>query len=507
MELPEELQLDDAAARDENEATEENPFDLDAKDRQLPADIEEEDKKEETLEGEKPDEMSEDDATNEDINVEGTQLDQDMKDAQEERNDVEEAMDADDAEHEEKSEEEKGTVDTNVEESNLVEETPEPSVVPANKKDDPSSTPADPEHGKNKETPVPTQDEENPSKSDEQASGQVESKDGHGHEGKAVNKDMQQSSEMKRDIEDASRRPGETDLKRSLAENEAIKDQLKKLKTIDISDATSVSEEISEDDESTQNDAEVYQHIPSAEKKDALTIDNATKEQVDKQKGMEIEDGEKKENPKLDQDDAEEMEIDEVTPELEKGLEDVPKPDLIRGLPEDKKKRKRTQKNLEEDVEPELTEVEGNLVPTVSIQRPAESYSHTNLELLKEKMEAPVEKDVELITINDPLQGPSGSEAAALVEWHDLESRTISLSQELCEELRLILEPTQAARLKGDYKTGKRLNMRKVIPYIASGFRKDKIWLRRTQPSKREYEILLALDDSASMLDNQSKQV
>jgi len=83
----------------------------------------------------------------------------------------------------------------------------------------------------------------------------------------------------------------------------------------------------------------------------------------------------------------------------------------------------------------------------------------------------------------------------------------LHLAQELCEQLRLILEPTQAARLKGDYKTGKRLNMRKVIPYIASGFRKDKIWLRRTQPSKREYQILLALDDSASMSDNQSKQM
>ena len=30
--------------------------------------------------------------------------------------------------------------------------------------------------------------------------------------------------------------------------------------------------------------------------------------------------------------------------------------------------------------------------------------------------------------------------------------------------------------------------MRKVIPYIASGYRKDKIWLRRTKPSKRQYQ-------------------
>ena len=49
--------------------------------------------------------------------------------------------------------------------------------------------------------------------------------------------------------------------------------------------------------------------------------------------------------------------------------------------------------------------------------------------------------------------------------------------------------------------------MRKVIPYIASQFRKDKIWLRRTKKSRRQYQIVLAVDDSSSMADNHSKQV
>lgn len=83
--------------------------------------------------------------------------------------------------------------------------------------------------------------------------------------------------------------------------------------------------------------------------------------------------------------------------------------------------------------------------------------------------------------------------------WAKQEARVAPVALQLCEQLRLILEPTQAARLKGDYRTGKRLNMRKVIPYIASQFRKDKIWLRRTQPSKRTYQILVAVDDSESM--------
>ena len=58
--------------------------------------------------------------------------------------------------------------------------------------------------------------------------------------------------------------------------------------------------------------------------------------------------------------------------------------------------------------------------------------------------------------------------------WDQMNALTSSLSQELCEELRLILEPTQATKLKGDFRTGKRLNMRKVIPYVASEFR----WVR-----------------------------
>ncbi|GJE88492.1 midasin [Phanerochaete sordida] len=88
--------------------------------------------------------------------------------------------------------------------------------------------------------------------------------------------------------------------------------------------------------------------------------------------------------------------------------------------------------------------------------------------------------------------------------WRRYESLTHDLSYALCEQLRLILEPTQATRLRGDYRTGKRLNMKKIIPYIASEYTKDKIWLRRTRPSTREYQVLLALDDSRSMAESHS---
>lgn len=112
--------------------------------------------------------------------------------------------------------------------------------------------------------------------------------------------------------------------------------------------------------------------------------------------------------------------------------------------------------------------------------------------------------DVEnqLLSWNEP-----PSTAKAEQTWQKISAVTSSLAQDLSEQLRLVLEPTQATRLKGDYRTGRRINMRKVIPYIASQFRKDKIWLRRTKLSKREYQIVIAIDDSSSMADNHSKEI
>uniref|UniRef100_A0A1I7XML4 BACK domain-containing protein n=1 Tax=Heterorhabditis bacteriophora TaxID=37862 RepID=A0A1I7XML4_HETBA len=74
--------------------------------------------------------------------------------------------------------------------------------------------------------------------------------------------------------------------------------------------------------------------------------------------------------------------------------------------------------------------------------------------------------------------------------WSEISRSVNILSAELAENLRLILEPQRATRMKGDYRTGKRLNMRKLIPYIASDYRKDRIWMRRTKRAQREYQVL-----------------
>lgn len=88
--------------------------------------------------------------------------------------------------------------------------------------------------------------------------------------------------------------------------------------------------------------------------------------------------------------------------------------------------------------------------------------------------------------------------------WIGIERKMETLATSLAENLKLILEPTLASKLKGDFKSGKRLNMKKIIPFIASDFRKDKIWKRRTQPSDREYQILVAVDNSKSMGDKKT---
>ncbi|KAK7203075.1 hypothetical protein BZA70DRAFT_81081 [Myxozyma melibiosi] len=115
--------------------------------------------------------------------------------------------------------------------------------------------------------------------------------------------------------------------------------------------------------------------------------------------------------------------------------------------------------------------------------------------------ETPVTAAIQVVDSKDT---PYRSLDEARDVWQQHERTTGDLSNALCEQLRLILEPTQSTKLRGDFRSGKRLNMKRIIPYIASEFKKDKIWLRRTKPSKREYQIMISLDDSKSMSESKS---
>ncbi|PCH39866.1 midasin [Wolfiporia cocos MD-104 SS10] len=137
------------------------------------------------------------------------------------------------------------------------------------------------------------------------------------------------------------------------------------------------------------------------------------------------------------------------------------------------------------DVSPKLAQEYAEAAPAVT-SVPSGTQSHDE-----------ASREVELLLHTWQADGQPTSRAGDI--WRHYDALTADLSHALCEQLRLILAPTQATRLRGDYRTGKRLNMKKLIPYVASEYTKDKIWLRRTRPSAREYQVLLALDDSRSM--------
>lgn len=74
------------------------------------------------------------------------------------------------------------------------------------------------------------------------------------------------------------------------------------------------------------------------------------------------------------------------------------------------------------------------------------------------------------LTVNEDGMGKAKSlgelvgeiKGSATALWRRYELITAWLSQELAEQLRLVMEPTVASKLQGDYKTGKRINMEKV---------------------------------------------
>ncbi|GAB7364306.1 hypothetical protein MBLNU230_g4851t1 [Neophaeotheca triangularis] len=109
------------------------------------------------------------------------------------------------------------------------------------------------------------------------------------------------------------------------------------------------------------------------------------------------------------------------------------------------------------------------------------------------------------ISREDQPEEVSMEEARQIYGEHEANTRNLALM--LTEHLRLILQPTQATKMRGDFRTGKRLNIKRIIPYIASSYKRDKIWMRRSVPSKRNYQIMLAIDDSKSMAESESQKL
>eukprot|EP00866_Antonospora_locustae_P002111 jgi/Antlo1/2111/2308 len=71
--------------------------------------------------------------------------------------------------------------------------------------------------------------------------------------------------------------------------------------------------------------------------------------------------------------------------------------------------------------------------------------------------------------------------------------------RELFCMLRNILEENKKGKYRGDFKSGKKLNMKRIAAFVASGYKRDKIWMKRVRNTKRDYVIRVFIDNSKSM--------
>ena len=217
---------------------------------------------------------------------------------------------------------------------------------------------------------------------------------------------------------------------------------------------------------------------------DTQALGNTTKEQAHalEQQALESEMQDQRQEflPDDGNPDKPPKEEDEVMPDFEIPRKPQQDPEeqlhtgalAVENKPEDRQRRTPGGANLRE--EDDLVEIDNDL-------------STTHLETAEDNLPRPLE------------------EARRL--WSYYESLTRDLSLSLTEQLRLILAPTLATKMRGDFRTGKRLNIKRIIPYIASQYKRDKIWMRRSVPSKRNYQIMLAVDDSKSMGESGSGQL
>ncbi|KAL5579519.1 hypothetical protein UlMin_011961 [Ulmus minor] len=243
-------------------------------------------------------------------------------------------------------------------------------------------------------------------------------------------------------------------------------------------------------EDTDDKNAEEFGYVSEFEKGTSQAMGVATSEQIDKNVNSNI----MNENePTSHSDDVTEMEIEEPNSEthpvkngasfLKSKIEDKMPLSETEELPS---KESREIQNQDND------EFKGVSDGLVSVRK---SYLREGADQLS-KLSI---DDRDLGKAKDPDDASSDAIKNASALWKRYELLTTRLSQELAEQLRLVMEPTLASKLQGDYKTGKRINMKKVIPYIASNYRRDKIWLRRTRPNKRDYQVVIAVDDSRSM--------
>ncbi|XP_043500763.1 midasin [Polistes fuscatus] len=522
LDLPEDMNLDDDNnEKEDNNPGDENPFDIDAmKDSKPPPEIENTDPTEETTE-----ETNEMDVASDDDDDNDSNNDENKEQGEPENQDNDEKVDEDadpkgtsnqtqDINKEEKEEEKK---DEEAEDKQELQEKAAPSADDASKEldaaeqidasKDGSKDNVIQESQTEQKQETPTESSQDDSKNNGVGQSHSERQES-GHAGSSLDENSSISHQESKSQQMNKRKTLDTaDENRSLFDTN--QPEMKKLKMIHTQEEISEQEQQDQSTNKDKDDIDMCQHIKNSEQFDDYAMDAATDNQV-KQQASNIEDEEKKEEEK-----EESMDIDLHQDESEDNKEEnnVPKQNP-ETLARDKKEQNKDDSSVKGNNTTEMNqvetnvEVEGDVVQTCKIERGNDTTFHTNMDVdnnstINNVIET-ARSDVEKI-LSEWTDVPSTEEAA--IVWNRLCEVTDSAARGLSEQLRLVLEPTKATRLKGDYRTGKRINMRKIIPFIASQFRKDKIWLRRTKPFKRNYQIVLALDDSSSMADNHSKEL
>lgn len=524
--LGDNMNLDNADANDKDEQPEENPFDIDAmKDKmEVDEDAEEDDKEAEGDEENTPKVDGEDDDSSEDEEGETKRDDEPKKDDEGDENEQPEDVPAEsncpgpkEDEDDQKADEEKISEEEE-KDKKQPEEDFHQSKDQATKEENAQSMPDDQNKGSVDQVQNQQPSEESKQQDDmdaqdtgedKQAIGQAENEESKsGHQGVADTKESQTKDQKpkNKDVKE-KRKQGNTNEERTLGDPE--QQEKKQLKTIDkLNEAEAKEKEDSED--KPADEAEEYQHIKEAKPSDKTTLDNATEDQS---KQIAHED----EAPEEDQTEEDQTNTDEIPPEDPNETEDIP--DNVEKMQSEKldqksdKPSKNKEPNADSSEQADPVEVEGDKVDTHQVPRGNDTSAHCAVDLLQDTslpLEPSVAETFDMRKLfekerqTNRLVHPSHADFDT---WQTISNKMLPNARELCEQLRLILEPTKCTRLKGDYRTGRRINLKKIIPYIASQFRKDKIWLRRTKPAQRDYKITVAIDDSKSMHHNNSKQL
>jgi midasin len=143
-----------------------------------------------------------------------------------------------------------------------------------------------------------------------------------------------------------------------------------------------------------------------------------------------------------------------------------------------------------------MAELQSRVAPVAHREAPVR-LTLTDVESMRSVVARELEQDLSSTSALETATAAQRARARAI--WTQLMSLASEPAARLAESLKLALQPTLHGKLQGDFKSGKRINMRKVIGFVASNFKKDRIWLRRSQPNQRTYQVMLCVDNSLSM--------